>query len=230
MCLKVQLSVGTGNIADDVDVYGRLEPGSNGIGTLTLKNFASDDSVSLYLRPTTEMEFEIASPTHHDSLIVDGHLVYYNQTQDFMESDEKPVVRIKIDDSYVYNEGDEFVLISYKGKSSLWGDPWDFNVKLPDTEKWAVEERTTETGKQFVLVAKSTSGVKSTESEDRVRIYTQSGNICVESEAGDVIRLYSTSGQLLKSETARQGLTLIEALPGTYVIEVAGQSTTIVNY
>ena len=147
-----------------------------------------------------------------------------------MESDEKPVVRIKIDDSYVYNEGDEFVLISYKGKSSLWGDPWDFNVKLPDTEKWAVEERTTETGKQFVLVAKSTSGVKSTESEDRVRIYTQSGNICVESEAGDVIRLYSTSGQLLKSETARQGLTLIEALPGTYVIEVAGQSTTIVNY
>ena len=99
-----------------------------------------------------------------------------------------------------------------------------------DTEKWAVEERTTETGKQFVLVAKSTSGVKSTESEDRVRIYTQSGNICVESEAGDVIRLYSTSGQLLKSETARQGLTLIEALPGTYVIEVAGQSTTIVNY
>ena len=179
----------TGNIADDVDVYGRLEPGSNGIGTLTLKNFASDDSVSLYLRPTTEMEFEIASPTHHDSLIVDGHLVYYNQTQDFMESDEKPVVRIKIDDSYVYNEGDEFVLISYKGKSSLWGDPWDFNVKLPDTEKWAVEERTTETGKQFVLVAKSTSGVKSTESEKRVRNYTQSVKICVESAAGDVIRL-----------------------------------------
>ena len=176
------------------------------------------------------MEFEIASPTHHDSLIVDGHLVYYNLTQDFMESNEKPVIEIKIDDSYVYNEGDEFVLISYKEKSSLWGDPWDFNVKLPDTEKWSVEERTTETGKQFVLVAKSTSGVKATESDDRVRIYTQSGGICVEAEAGDAIRLYSTSGQLLKSETARQGVTLIDVVPGAYVIEVAGRSTTIVNY
>ena len=103
-------------------------------------------------------------------------------------------------------------------------------MKLPDTEKWSVEERTTETGKQFVLVAKSTSSVKSTESDDRVRIYTQSGSICVEAEVGDAIRLYSTSGQLLKSDTARQGVTLIDVVPGAYVIEVAGRSTTIVNY
>ena len=222
---------GSGNIASDVDVYGTLEPGSNGIGTLTLRNFAKEnDTVSLYLRPTTVLSFEIASPQHHDSLVVDGNLIYYNITEDFIESSDLPVVEIKTDDSFVYNEGDEYVLISAYGKSSLYGDPWNFDVKLPETGVWTVEERTTDKGIQLVLIAGDAAGVENTVAENDPRVYANNGIIYVENAAGEQVAVYSLLGQQLKAFTAGEGVNTINDVKGMVVVKIGEHTYKVTNF
>lgn len=222
---------GSGNIASDVDVYGTLEPGSNGIGTLTLRNFAKEnDTVSIYLRPTTVLSFEIASPQHHDSLVVDGNLIYYNITEDFIESSDLPVVEIKTDDSFVYNEGDEYVLISAYGKSSLYGDPWNFDVKLPETGVWTVEERTTDKGIQLVLIAGDAAGVENTVAENDPRVYANNGIIYVENAAGEQVAVYSLLGQQLESFTAHEGVNTINDVKGMVVVKIGEHTYKVTNF
>ena len=222
---------GSGNIASDIDVYGTLEPGSNGIGTLTLRNFAKEnDTVSIYLRPTTVLSFEIASPQHHDSLVVDGNLIYYNITEDFIESSDLPVVEIKTDDSFVYNEGDEYVLITAKGKGSLYGDPWNFNVKLPETGVWTVEERTTDKGIQLVLIAGDAAGVENAVAESEPRVYADNGIIYVETAAGDQVTVYSLLGQQLQSFIASEGVNTINDVKGMVVVKIGERTYKVTNF
>lgn len=221
---------GTGNIGGDLDVYGKLEPGNNGIGTLTLKNFAKNTPVSLYVRPTSILEFEIESADSYDRLIVDNELIYYNIMEDFTESDKKPTVRPVFLENYTYNRGDEFVLITAKGKNSLYGDPWNFDVELPETNEWKLEERTTDTDYQLVLTFDPSNGVNMTDADNDSRIYAENGVIYVNAVANEKIKIFSTSGQLIKVNIALNGLNAIPVAKGLFVVKVGEYSKKIMNY
>ena len=220
---------GNGSIAGNTDVYGTIEPGSDGTGTLTLKNFAKDEPVALYLRPTTTINMEIASADDYDRIVASGDIIYYNICEDFTESDDKPTVKLDVKDSYQYNEGDEFVLIEAKGKGSLYGDPWNFNIALPDNDKWTVEEREAEGAYRLVLTAKSPSAVKTATDSGKTRIYSANGNIYVNTEAGKRIKVYSASGQLLSETVSANGLNTISGVSGMAIVDVDGVTMKINN-
>ncbi len=69
---------GTGRISGNVEVYGTLAPGENGIGTLTIGDLYSllDSSVrrpfELILRPTATLELELSTAASHDKLVTDS--------------------------------------------------------------------------------------------------------------------------------------------------------------
>lgn len=221
---------GTGNIAGNLDVYGKLEPGSNGIGTLTLKDFAREKPVSLYLRPTSVLEFEIESADSYDQLIVDNELIYYNILEDFTESDDLPTIEPIFLDGYTYSEGDEFVLITAKGKNSLYGDPWNFTTKLPETSDWKLEERTSEAGYQLVLAAKKESGVDTITSNEKPHIYVKNGVVHILATGNEEVRIFSASGQLINKETTRNGLNTIPvATKGLLIVKVDGYAKKLIN-
>lgn len=221
---------GTGNIAGNLDVYGKIEPGNNGIGTLTLKNFAKEKPVSLYLRPTTVLEFEIESAESYDRLIVDNELIYYNILEDFTQSEDRPVVKPVFLEGYTHKSGDEFVLITAKGKDSLYGDPWTFDLGLPNAENWLLKERTTEAGYELVLIYDSGNGVDIVGADNEPLIYAKDGIIYINTAANEQIKIFSASGQLIKASIADNGLNAIPAAKGFFVVKVGGYYKKIMNY
>lgn len=220
---------GIGNIGGDLDVYGKLEPGNNGIGTLTLKNFAKEKPVSLYLRPSSVLEFEIESADSYDRLIVDNELIYYNILEDFTESDKKPLVKPVFNESYTYNQGDEFVLITAKGKNSLYGDPWSFDIELPETGNWKLEERATETAYQLVLTVNTVNGVNMTAADNELQIYAENGIVYVNAASNEEISIFSASGQLIKRSIAHEGINAIPATKGLIIVKVGEYAKKIKN-
>jgi len=221
---------GTGNISGDLDVYGKVEPGSNGIGTLTLENFAKEKPVSLYLRPSTILEFEIESADSYDRLVVENELIYYNILEDFTESDDKPMIHPVFLEGYTYSEGDEFVLITAKGKNSLYGDPWNFDIKLPENGKWKLEERTSEAGYQLVLTTDAGNGINLSTTNKESLIYAENGIVYVNSIENEEIRIFSASGQLIKTGITHNGLNAIPAAKGLLIIKVGQHFKKIINY
>ena len=215
---------GSGNIAGSTDVYGTLEPGDRGIGTLTLANYAKGTPVSLYLRPTTVVNIEVGAGGAHDSIYVSGDLIYYNICEDFTESDAKPKLRIDVKDTYEYREGDEFVLIEAAGKGSLYGDPWAFDVELPDAAKWAVEEQETAEGYRLVLKTNTPDAITAAQASPQAGIYAEAGRVCVSAEAGTAIRIYSADGRLLREAVAHSGLNAFGGLEGMVIVS-AGATT-----
>ena len=214
---------GSGSIAGGTDVYGTLEPGDRGIGTLTFANYAQGQPVNLYLRPTTVVNMEVGAEGH-DSIYASGDIIYYNICEDFTESDDKPTIRIDLKDSYQYREGDEFVLIEAAGKGSLYGDPWAFNVELPAEGEWAVEERETEGGYRLVLKATPTDGMASPAATAGVRISSDGHRLLVRAEAGTPIQVCSADGSLLLSTRATGGTDAFGGLRGLVIVS-AGQTT-----
>ncbi len=214
---------GSGSIAGSTDVYGTLNPGNRGIGTLTFANYAQGQPVNLYLRPTTVVNMEVGAEGH-DSIYASGDIIYYNICEDFTESDAKPKLRIDVKDTYQYRPGDEFVLIEAAGKGSLYGDPWAFDVELPAEGEWAVEERETEGGYRLVLKATPTDAIGGVEAGPQPAIYSEAGRVCVSAEAGTAIRIYSADGRLLREATAGAGPDTFGGLQGMVIVS-AGDTT-----
>ncbi len=146
---------GTGSIAAVTDVYGQLEPGSAGIGTLYFADYANNRPVTLRLRPSSLLSFELVGAQSYDKVEVSGSLDYYNIEQDFTVSDKTPRVRLVLAEDAQLNVGDEFTLLTASGKTSLDDQTWNFRVQYPKAYTWEVEERTSEQG--FSLVARVVS-------------------------------------------------------------------------
>ena len=128
---------GTGSIGGTIDCYGTIEPGADGIGLLTVKNYAEGKEAHLLLHPASVLSFEIASETNFDQLYVDGNVSYNPTTEDFMTSDKMPVIDVKVSDDADLKVGEEFnVLIA---KNSI-GDDWHFDVRA-NKYTWEVVER-----------------------------------------------------------------------------------------
>ena len=220
---------GTGSIGGDVDVYGTLEPGDRGIGTLTLADYAKGKPVALYVRPTTVVSMEVGGVGSHDRVVATGDIVYYNICEDFTESDSMPTLKVDVKDTYEYNAGDEFVLIEAAGKRSLYGDPWAFKVELPEGGKWTVEEREGEGGYRLVLKAAAPTAIGTAEAGPAPRIYAEGGKVCVKAAAGTPVRIYSADGKLLVEATAHGGLNTFGGLADGMVIVSAGEATKKLN-
>ena len=128
---------GTGSIAGSVDSYGTIEPGADGIGLLTLKNYAEEKDAHLFLHPASVLRFDIASETNFDQLYVEGNVSYSSTTEDFMTSDKMPVIDVKVNDNADLKVGDEFGVIIAKNRI---GDDWHFDVRA-NKYTWEVVER-----------------------------------------------------------------------------------------
>ena len=145
---------GTGSIGGTVDNYGTIEPGDDGFGTLTLKNYAAAKEAHLYVRPSSVLRFKIGSANQFDQLLVDGMVKYNRIGQDFVPSDEMPIIQLALDENADVKVGDEFCLLTAKAKASQDGE-WQFHLQKPGKYTWALDER--EENGTYTVVARLVS-------------------------------------------------------------------------
>ena len=137
---------GTGSIGGMVDNYGTIEPGTDCVGLLTLKNYAAQRNANLTVRPASVLRFKIGGAESYDQLAIDGTLKYNNIAEDFSVSDKMPVIEVVVQENAGLKVDDEFPVMIAKSKD---GD-WHFDVKA-DKYTWAVEEREADGHIVFVL-------------------------------------------------------------------------------
>ena len=128
---------GTGSIGGMVDNYGTIEPGADGIGVLTLKNYAADLAANLTVRPSSRLRFKVAAADSYDQLMVDGSVSYNNIMDDFSTSDKMPVIEMALEQTADIAIGTEFRVLTVNSKVA--GD-WHFDVHA-NKYTWVVEER-----------------------------------------------------------------------------------------
>lgn len=127
---------GTGSIGGSVDNYGTIEPGADGIGLLTIKNYAVEKKADLFLHPGSALRFEIASTTVFDQLHVEGEVKFSPTTEDFMTSDAMPIIDVVVTDDANLKVGDEITILTDNGRVS---DDWHFNVRA-NKYTWEIVE------------------------------------------------------------------------------------------
>ena len=128
---------GTGSIGGMVDNYGTIEPGADGIGVLTLKNYAADLAANLTVRPSSRLRFKVAAADSYDQLMVNGSVNYKNIAEDFSTSDKMPVIEMALEQTADIAIGTEFRVLTVNSKVA--GD-WHFDVRA-NKYTWEVEER-----------------------------------------------------------------------------------------
>ena len=138
---------GTGSIGGMVDNYGTIEPGADGIGVLTLKNYAADLDANLTVRPSSRLRFKVASANSYDQLVVDGSVIYNNMAEDFSTSDKMPIIEMALEQTADIAIGTEFRVLTVNSKDA--GD-WHFDVRA-NKYTWVVEEREEEGHVVFVV-------------------------------------------------------------------------------
>ena len=161
---------GTGRIAGAVDVYGTLQPGADGIGTLTLSDSISANPMSKYGTP---FKYSI---TYKSSATASATFTYINsgiRTTDLnlregsvsefevasktsydklkisgkirFSKDSlgagKPKIRVKLNNAYVINDGDSFEIITAKSLDAL-SNGFDIEFPVLNGVTWSVETKT----------------------------------------------------------------------------------------
>ena len=128
---------GTGSIGGLVDNYGAIEPGADGIGVLTLKNYAADMPANLTVRPLSRLRFKVAATDSYDQLMVDGTVSYNNIMEDFSTNDKMPIIEMNVGQTANLAIGTEYRVLTAKSRAA--GD-WHFDVHA-NKYTWVVEER-----------------------------------------------------------------------------------------
>lgn len=146
---------GTGSFGSITDVYGSIEPGDNGIGTLTFQDYAKSNKTALRVRPTTKINIDIASDTEYDKVVVNGPVEYYNIGEDFVASTRMPQIVLTLSEGATLKEGDSFTILTATGRSSYNNVEWHWNIKYPDAYTWEVKEESTGTGIKVVATVTS---------------------------------------------------------------------------
>lgn len=132
---------GTGSIGGTVDNYGTIEPGDDTTGILTLQNYATPSKkTNLFVRPASVLRFKIASASEYDQLNVNGNVKFFDMMQDFSTSEQMPLIQIALDKDAGVKVGDEFRLLTAKGKATAAGN-WHFELKQPDRYTWELAEK-----------------------------------------------------------------------------------------
>lgn len=218
---------GSGNIAQPADIYGTLQPGNDGIGTLTFADFVNDTPVAITVRPSTVIEIELGAEGN-DKLDVSGALRYYHYTEEFEESDKMPVIKLSVGSNATYNKGDEFTIVSAKSKEALDEDiKWSFALDAP--EGWRLDERVNADKYEVVLIADKSASIDTvTEANDKP--YVEGGILYVNGATeGDAINIYATDGLLLNSVKAVNGINAIPVndLNGVIIVSYGTTSSKL---
>lgn len=140
---------GTGSIGGTVDNYGTIEPGTDAIGLLTLKNYTAQKDANLYVHPASVLRIKVGSVANYDQLSVDGQVKYNAMGEDFVTSDKMPIVEVVLQQGADVKVGDEFRIMTAKQKASDAGE-WHFDVQAKQYT-WTVEEREENGSIVFVL-------------------------------------------------------------------------------
>ena len=128
---------GTGSIGGMVDNYGTIEPGTESVGLLTLKNYAATKNANLTVHPSSILRFKIGAASSYDQLVVDGTVSYNNMAQDFSTSDKMPLIELVVADDANLQVGDQIPVLTAKDKSD---DDWNFDVKA-NKHTWEIVQR-----------------------------------------------------------------------------------------
>ena len=153
---------GTGSIGGMVDNYGTIEPGADGVGVLTLKNFAADLDANLTVRPSSRLRFKVAAADSYDQLLVDGTVSYNNIQEDFSTSDKMPVIEMALEQTADIAIGTEFRVLTVNSKSAA---DWHFDVRA-NKYTWVVEERQENDHVVFVVRLESYADMEIAEDTD----------------------------------------------------------------
>lgn len=129
---------GTGSIGGTVDCYGTIEPGADGIGRLSLRNFAEEKRANLILHPGSKIRVKASTPGGENGLSVDGNVTYSSTTEDFMTSDRMPIIDIVVADDAQLKVGDEIPVMVAKYIIDI-KDKWHFDVRA-NKYTWEVVE------------------------------------------------------------------------------------------
>lgn len=221
---------GCGSIASNTDVYGVLQPGDNGIGTLTFADFAGNNPVNLVMRPSTIVEIEIGNNGAHDCVAISGDLWYYNIDEQFEESTVKPVVKVSAINGANINAGDEFVIMTARKKDSLDGDDWHFSLSPADSEAWQLRDRASADGYELVLVALKSSSVSDVAVESRPAPRVEAGMLRVALDSGETVAVYLPDGRLVERTTAAASGEIsvnLGAITGVVIVNINGKSWKI---
>lgn len=218
---------GSGNIAGYVNVYGTVQPGNDNIGTLTFADFATDEQVTVCLRPTARFEIELGA-AGNDVINIAGPISFYNQTEDFEESDKMPVVKLTVGPDAAVKSGDEFTVVTAKSKESLDEiTKWSFALDAP--EGWRLEERESAEGYSVVLVAANPASIENVTDRSGFEAYVAGDNLYVNAPEGDIVNIYTPDGKLLNSLTASAGTDTVpvNGMDGVIIVNCGTQSVKL---
>lgn len=238
---------GTGRIQTHkngmVDVYGKLEPGANGIGTLMISDSLRTEpdatamaKQNLNLYPGSVSEFEIKSKDAYDKVEVYGNV-------SFKTGEGKPTIKVVIPGAYNIQDGDQFEILS---AFTCNDEAIDFNIEYPtiqgvtwsyDIVKLGEEENNQNpripegSALKFKLVIKAAgSGVGIQDQKvvaDVVTLYPNPTYSDFKVSANDVeinsIEVYNIQGQLVKVQVANESEVTVgvsEIPAGVYIVKV----------
>ena len=132
---------GTGSIGGTVDNYGTIEPGIDGIGLLTLRDFVEEKAANLILHPGSVIRVKADKDGHDNGLSVSGNVTYSPTTEDFMTSDKMPVIDIVVADDAQLQIGEQITVMVAKYINDVEGN-WSFDVRA-NKYTWEVVEAIT---------------------------------------------------------------------------------------
>jgi autotransporter-associated beta strand protein len=128
---------GTGSIGGTVDCYGTIEPGVNGSGQLTLKNYVEAKDANLILHPGSVIRVNARSEGQNN-ISIDGNVLYSPTTEDFMTSDRMPIIDIVVADDAQLQIGDEIEVMLANYIDDVEGK-WHFDI-CANKYTWEVVE------------------------------------------------------------------------------------------
>ena len=134
---------GTGSIGGTVDNYGTIEPGADGIGVLTLKNYVDEKKASnLILHPGSKIRVKaVTAGGENKGLYIDGDVTYSSTTEDFITSDRMPIIDIVVADDAQLQIGDEIPVMTANYINDVEGN-WHFDIRA-NKYTWEVVENIT---------------------------------------------------------------------------------------
>lgn len=142
---------GNGNVGGHVDLYGKLAPGVDGNGMLTIANYASNAACNLIVHPASVINCSITDASNYSSLSVSGQIIRSTMSQDFSESSAAPQVVVSLSDENAVKVGDTFTLVkAAKGRENA--GLWFFKVVLPSKLTWSVSEKSEDDGSYTLSV------------------------------------------------------------------------------
>lgn len=146
---------GTGNVGGNVDLYGTLAPGVNGVGQLQLANYATSKACNLTVHPASVISCNITDASSYSSLSISGQIVRSGMTQDFSESSAQSQIVVSLSENQSVKVGDAFTLVkANKGRESA--GIWFFKVVVPSKLTWSVNETNGDDG-SYTLTLTCTS-------------------------------------------------------------------------